>query len=100
VEFAAALDRGRALSLEQAVDRVLRARARDDRPAAGWASLTPAERSVVELAVRGLSNPEIAAELYIGRGTVKTHLAHVYVKLGVANRTELARSAASAGLST
>lgn len=99
-EFAASLDRGRALSLEQAVDRVLRARARDDRPAAGWASLTPAERSVVELAVRGLSNPEIAAELHIGRGTVKTHLAHVYAKLGLANRTELARSAASAGLPT
>jgi DNA-binding CsgD family transcriptional regulator len=99
-EFAAGLDRGRALTLDQAVDRALRARGRADRPADGWASLTPAERSVVELAVRGLSNPEIAAELYIGRGTVKTHLAHVYAKLGVANRTELARSAASAGLAT
>jgi DNA-binding CsgD family transcriptional regulator len=83
-------DRGRALSLDQAAERALRVRRRD---ATGWASLTPAEQSVAELAVRGLSNPQIAAELFIGRGTVKTHLAHVYAKLGVANRTELARNA-------
>ncbi|HEX2130387.1 MAG TPA: helix-turn-helix transcriptional regulator, partial [Actinophytocola sp.] len=69
----------------------LRDRRRAARPATGWASLTPAERSVAELAVRGLSNPQIAAELFIGRGTVKTHLARAYAKLGVANRTELAR---------
>ncbi|GAB3748091.1 helix-turn-helix transcriptional regulator [Microlunatus parietis] len=95
-EFAAGLDRGRALTLEQAVERALRVRSAD-RATSGWASLTPAERSVVDLAVRGLSNPEIAAELFIGRGTVKTHLAHVYAKLGVANRTELARSAGESG---
>lgn len=95
-EFAVGLGRGRALTLEQAVERALRVRSAD-RAGSGWASLTPAERSVVDLAVRGLSNPEIAAELYIGRGTVKTHLAHVYAKLGVANRTELARSAAESG---
>lgn len=88
-EFATALERGRALTLEQAADRALRGR-RGARPSTGWASLTPAERSVAELAVRGLSNPQIAAELFIGRGTVKTHLAHAYAKLGVANRTELA----------
>jgi DNA-binding NarL/FixJ family response regulator len=38
-------------------------------------------------------NPEIASRLSMGRGTVKTHLAHVYAKLQVANRTELARLA-------
>jgi DNA-binding NarL/FixJ family response regulator len=48
----------------------------------------------VELAVQGLSNPEIAARLFVSRGTVKTHLVHVYAKLQVANRTELARLAA------
>jgi DNA-binding CsgD family transcriptional regulator len=95
-EFATALARGRALTLEQAADRALRGRRGATRPATGWASLTPAERSVAELAVRGLSNPQIAAELFIGRGTVKTHLAHAYAKLGVANRTELARSAGPA----
>lgn len=87
---AGALERGRALSLDQAVDRVLRVRRLAARPVSGWASLTPAERSVAELAVKGLSNPQIAAELFIGRGTVKTHLARAYAKLGVANRTELA----------
>ena len=54
--------------------------------------LTPTEHRVVELAADGLTNPEIAARLYVGRGTVKSHLAHAYTKLGVANRTELARS--------
>ncbi len=88
------LARGRALTLDQAVDRVLRVRRLASRPVTGWASLTPAERSVAELAVRGLSNPQIAAELFIGRGTVKTHLARAYAKLGVANRTELARASA------
>jgi DNA-binding NarL/FixJ family response regulator len=50
---------------------------------------------VVALAVEGLSNPEIATRLYMSRGTVKTHLAHIYTKLNIANRTELATQAAT-----
>jgi DNA-binding NarL/FixJ family response regulator len=42
------------------------------------------------LAADGLTNPEIGARLFMSRSTVKTHLSHVYAKLGVANRTELA----------
>jgi DNA-binding CsgD family transcriptional regulator len=42
------------------------------------------------LVAHGLSNPEIGSRLFMSRGTVKTHLSHVYAKLGVANRTELA----------
>ena len=45
------------------------------------------------LAAQGLSNPDIAARLFVSRGTVKTHLAHIYAKLQIANRTELARLA-------
>jgi len=60
----------------------------------GWASLTSTEQEVVRLAVAGLTNPEIGKRLFMSRSTVKTHLAHVYAKLGVANRTELATSAA------
>jgi DNA-binding NarL/FixJ family response regulator len=49
---------------------------------------------VVELASRGLSNPDIAQDLFISRNTVKVYLSRAYAKLGVANRTELARLAA------
>jgi DNA-binding NarL/FixJ family response regulator len=49
---------------------------------------------VVELASRGLSNPNIALELFKSRNTVKVHLSRAYAKLGVANRAELARLAA------
>jgi DNA-binding NarL/FixJ family response regulator len=43
--------------------------------------------------VDGLTNPEVASRLFISRATVKTHLSHIYAKLGVANRTELAAAA-------
>jgi len=86
---------GTSLSLDDAVAYATRRRSARGRPAAGWASLTPAEREVVDLAVAGLTNPDIGARLFMSRATVKTHLAHVYAKLGVANRTELATMAAS-----
>ncbi|MFC7278008.1 LuxR C-terminal-related transcriptional regulator [Paractinoplanes rhizophilus] len=89
----AAVERGRAMDVRTAVAYAAKARGPRRRPDAGWDSLTPAELSVVELAVQGLNNVEIAARLFVGRGTVKTHLAHVYAKLQVANRTDLARLA-------
>ena len=60
----------------------------------GWQSLTPTERSVVTLACEGLTNAAIGRRLHVGAGTVKTHLSHIYAKLGIANRTELATAAA------
>ena len=60
------------------------------RPSTGWASLTPTELAVVEQVRLGLTNPQIAERLLMSRDTVKTHLSHIYTKLGVANRTELA----------
>ncbi|GII60951.1 LuxR family transcriptional regulator [Sphaerisporangium krabiense] len=92
-----AVARGRAMDLATAVGYATRARGPRRRPESGWESLTPAERSVARLAAEGLSNPEIATRLFVGRGTVKTHLAHVYAKLQVANRTELARAAIALG---
>jgi DNA-binding CsgD family transcriptional regulator len=53
---------------------------------------------VVKLATQGLTNPQIAECLFIGRGTVKTHLAHVFVKLGVRSRAQLAAESARSGL--
>jgi predicted ATPase len=45
-------------------------------------------------AAAGLTNPEIAQRLFIARATVKTHLSHVYAKLSVHNRSQLAVQAA------
>lgn len=64
------------------------------RPSSGWDSLTPSEVDVVRLVVEGLSNPAIAQRLFVSRHTVETHLRHVFAKLGVASRTELAVEAA------
>ena len=63
------------------------------RPATGWSSLTPTELDVVRLVAQGLTNPEIGDRLFIGRGTVKTPIAHVFAKTGVSTRAELATEA-------
>ncbi|TCO62698.1 helix-turn-helix transcriptional regulator [Actinocrispum wychmicini] len=86
---------GLVMSLDDAVAFVRRTRGSRGRPTSGWDSLTPTELEVVRLAVAGLNNPEIGTRLFMSRGTVKTHLSHVYAKLGIANRTELATLAAA-----
>ena len=63
---------------------------RPARAAAGWGSLTEAERSVALLVTEGLSNPAIATRLFVSRHTVESHLKHAYVKLGVSSRVQLA----------
>ena len=88
--FTEAWAEGARLTLEEAVAYVRRARGSRRRPSTGWDSLTPTELEVVRLVVDGLNNPEIGRRLFMSRGTVKAHLSHVYAKLGVANRTELA----------
>jgi DNA-binding NarL/FixJ family response regulator len=52
--------------------------------------LSPREAEVLELASRGLKNSEVAAGLNVSVHAVKFHLAAIYRKLGVANRTEAA----------
>jgi DNA-binding CsgD family transcriptional regulator len=65
------------------------------RPATGWASLTPAELEVARLAGEGLRNDAIARGLFIAPGTVKVHLSHIFAKLGITTRAELAAQAAA-----
>src|SRR6185437_1914872 len=60
------------------------------RPRFGWPSLTPTERSVAALVAEGLSNPQIGARMYISGRTVQTHLAHVFAKLDISSRVQLA----------
>jgi DNA-binding CsgD family transcriptional regulator len=64
--------------------------ARPRRPATGWEALTGAERPVADLVAAGLTNREIADRLFLDRFTVETHLKHVFAKLGVSSRAELA----------
>jgi DNA-binding NarL/FixJ family response regulator len=54
------------------------------------AGLSPRELDVVKLVARGLTNAEIAAQLFISVGTVKTHLGSVQAKLNARNRVEIA----------
>ena len=65
-----------------------------NRPRFGWESLTPTEATVAGLVADGLTNPQIGERLFVSRRTVQTHLAHVFAKLGISSRTQLAAEVA------
>jgi DNA-binding CsgD family transcriptional regulator/predicted ATPase len=80
-------------------------RARGVRPAAGgprsapaWPELTESEFVVVSLVAQGATNREVAERLYLSPYTVNSHLRHVFAKLGIRSRVELAHLATARGM--
>ena len=71
----------------------IRLRAVDDAPA-----LTERESQILRLIAKGKSLPDIAAELFLGVTTVKTHVQHLYEKLGVSDRAAAVAEAMRRGL--
>lgn len=72
-----------------------------------WASYSPSapaeqlsdrETEVLSLVARGASNKEIARDLFLSEGTVKAHISHIMLKLGMGRRTELVRYALTSGV--
>jgi len=59
----------------------------------GWAALTTSELTVTRLVAEGLTNREVAERLFVSPHTVSSHLRHVFSKLGITSRVELARVA-------
>ena len=91
-EDAAAEQSGAAILAERAREelRVSGACLRDVSSLSGARALTPAEERIARLAADGMSNKQIAQHLFVTVGTVQTTLVHVYRKLGIAGRTEIA----------
>ncbi len=96
--FTQAWGEGQALTLDDAITYAARKGGGRKRPATGWASLTPAELEVVRLVGEGLRNDAIARRLFIAPGTVKVHLSHIFAKLSITTRAELAAQAAARDL--
>jgi predicted ATPase/class 3 adenylate cyclase/DNA-binding CsgD family transcriptional regulator len=93
-DFDAAWDAGAALSTDDAIAYARRGRGERKRPPSGWDSLTPTEHDVVRLVGKGLGNKDIGDRLFISPRTVQTHLTHVYAKLGLTSRMQLAQEVA------
>jgi DNA-binding CsgD family transcriptional regulator len=70
---------------------------RSVRPSTGWESLTDSERRVAELVAEGATNREVAAALVISTHTVDSHLRHVFAKLAISSRVQLATIATKQG---
>ncbi len=91
------LAEGRQLTPEEAV-RLALANEPDAPPPGPRRTLTRREREVAVLAARGLTNRDIAAQLFVSVRTVEVHVDHILTKLGFRTRTQLAAWAYEGGL--
>jgi len=90
---------GEALLAPAATRRLIEAYvAQPERRVTPLPDVTAREREVLELVARGRSNEEIAAELHVSMGTVKTHVGRLLTKLGARDRTQLVVAAYESGL--
>jgi DNA-binding CsgD family transcriptional regulator len=64
---------------------------RTARPASGWNSLTEVELAVADRVAEGLTNRQVAARMFLSPHTIAFHLRHIFRKLGISSRMELAR---------
>jgi DNA-binding CsgD family transcriptional regulator len=89
----AAWDAARAEARLRAQGVRLGRRGHRKRPKTGWRALTVTEHKVARLVAEGKSNPDIAAQMFLSRRTVQTHVSSILRKLNVDSRVELAVSA-------
>jgi DNA-binding NarL/FixJ family response regulator len=80
------------------IDQFARRRAAEPTDARALGEITEREREVLALVARGLSNAEIAGELVLSEGTVKTHIKHIFGKLDLRDRTQAVILAYDVGL--
>jgi LuxR family maltose regulon positive regulatory protein len=84
--------------LPEYVHRLLAAFGQASPSLSAYEPLSARELEVLQLLAAGMSNPQIAVELVIALSTVKTHVNHIYAKLGVSNRAQAIVKARQAGL--
>jgi len=90
-QFEVAFSAGEALTVDEAVAHAVNGRRPSGRPEGGWQTLTETERAIAALVAEGMTNREVAEALFVSSGTVKNHLSHIFSKLKIGGRVELAQ---------